>query len=140
MLGDDFSVDTIAPSLINQARVVERYAIQRPYLGLIGHSAPIFLVNGNHEQAARYLLDGTADNIAVWAQNARNSHYAQPAPDGFYSGNNEQVPFIDIVATHNPANGEVALFTATVTPGRFPDSTGDFAETKPTPGEANSLP
>lgn len=24
--------------------------------------------------------------------------------------------------------------------GRFPDSTGDFAETKPTPGEANSLP
>jgi hypothetical protein len=93
-IGDDFSVDQIDPSVINKALVTERYTIQRPYLGLVGRNAPVFLVNGNHEQAARYLLDGTADNIAVWAQNARNSHYSQPAPDGFYTGNTEDVPFI----------------------------------------------
>jgi hypothetical protein len=53
-------------------------------------------VNGNHEQAARYLLDGTPDNVAVWAQNARNAYYAEPAPDGvFYTGNVEQIPFIN---------------------------------------------
>lgn len=92
--GDDFSVDTLNPATITQAQVVERYTIQRPYLGVIGKSAPVFLVNGNHEQAARYLLDGTPNNVAVWAQNARNTHYSEPAPDTFYSGNTEEVPFI----------------------------------------------
>lgn len=93
-IGDDFSVDNLNPATLTQAQVVERYTLQRPYLGIIGKTAPVFLVNGNHEQAARYLLDGTANNVAVWAQNARNSHYSQPAPDNFYSGNTEEVPFI----------------------------------------------
>jgi hypothetical protein len=109
-IGDDFSVDTIDPSVINQALVTERYTIQRPYLGLIGRNAPVFLVNGNHEQAARYLLDGTPDNIAVWAQNARNSHYAQPAPDHFYSGNTEDVPFIGKLRNHYAWTWGDALF------------------------------
>lgn len=95
--GDDFSVDTLDPASIDAARVMERYTLQRPYLGLIGRSAPVFLVNGNHEQAARYLLDGTAQNVAVWAQNARNALYPQPAPDGFYSGNAEEVPHIGLL-------------------------------------------
>ena len=95
--GDDFSVDTLDPATITGAQVTERYALQRPYLGLVGRSAPVFLVNGNHEQAARYLLDGTADNVAVWAQNARNALYSEPAPDGFYTGNPEQVPFIGLL-------------------------------------------
>lgn len=93
-LGDDFSVDTLDPATIDAAKVTERYTIQRPYLGLVGRSAPVFLVNGNHEQAARYLLDGTPNNVAVWAQNARNAHYSQPAPNGFYTGNTESIPFI----------------------------------------------
>ena len=99
-LGDDFSVDTINPSnpsAITQDQVVNRYVIQRPYLDLIGRTMPIFLVNGNHEQAARYLLDGTPNNVAVWAQNARNTYYAQPAPDTFYSGNTEQIPFVGLL-------------------------------------------
>ncbi|MBL9209507.1 MAG: hypothetical protein JNL92_03515, partial [Opitutaceae bacterium] len=51
--GDDFSVDTINqanPRAVTQPQVVQRYTIQRPYLGIIGRSAPVFLVNGNHEQ------------------------------------------------------------------------------------------
>ncbi len=99
-LGDDFSTDTINPSnpsAITQDQVVNRYLIQRPYLDLIGRTIPVFLVNGNHENAARYLLDGTPNNVAVWAQNARNSYYAQPAPDNFYSGNTEQIPYIGLL-------------------------------------------
>jgi hypothetical protein len=99
-MGDDFSVDTLDPATVTRAQVTERYVIQRPYLGIIGRSAPVFLVNGNHEQAARYLLDGTPDNVAVWAQNARNAHYSQPAPDGFYTGNSEVVPFIGLLRNH----------------------------------------
>jgi PKD repeat protein len=95
-LGDDFSVDTLDSSTITEAQVIQRYTLQRPYLGLIGASAPMFLVNGNHEQAARYLLNGTPDSVAVWAQNARNAHYAEPAPDGsFYTGNLEEIPYIN---------------------------------------------
>ncbi|WP_374351908.1 metallophosphoesterase [Chitinimonas sp.] len=108
--GDDFSVDTLNPATVNQAQVVERYTIQRPYLGVVGKSAPVFLVNGNHEQAARYLLDGTANNIAVWAQNARNSHYSEPAPDGFYTGNTEQVPFIGSLRNYYAWTWGDALF------------------------------
>lgn len=96
-MGDDFSVDTLDATTVSAAAVRGRYTLQRPYLGVIGASAPVFLVNGNHEQAARYLLNGTANNVAVWAQTARNSLYSQPEPDAFYSGNPEQVPFIGLL-------------------------------------------
>jgi len=109
-MGDDFSVDTLDPATISAARVTERYVLQRPYLSLIGRSAPVFLINGNHEQAARYLLDGTPDNVAVWAQNARNTLYPQPAPDGFYSGNGEAVPYIGLLRNYYAWTWGDALF------------------------------
>ncbi len=108
--GDDFSVDTLDPATINAAKVTERYTLQRPYLGLIGHSSPVFLVNGNHEQAAAYLLDGTPNNVAVWAQNARNAHYAQPAPDDFYSGNSVSVPYVGLLRNYFAWTWGDALF------------------------------
>ncbi len=94
-IGDGFSIDTL--STLNAETVAGRYTLQLPYLGLVGASAPLFLVNGNHEQGARYLLDGTPDNPAVWAQNARNRFYPQPAPDGFYTGNEEVVPHVGLL-------------------------------------------
>jgi hypothetical protein len=90
--GDDFSVDTL--KTVNAQTVAQRYTLQRPYLALVGQSSPIFLVNGNHEQAAQVNLDGTADNVAVWAQTARNKYFPQPAPDGFYAG--DAVPVANI--------------------------------------------
>jgi Calcineurin-like phosphoesterase len=105
-IGDDFSVDNIASNEMNQAAVVYRYALQRPYLALVGASAPIFLVNGNHEEASRWaylntnlvaagISTVTYSNIAAWAQIARNQYYPQPAPDSFYSGmTNDVLPGI----------------------------------------------
>ncbi|MEI7771169.1 MAG: hypothetical protein WCI67_14345 [Chloroflexales bacterium] len=46
--------------------MAERYRAQRQWLGLVGASAPLFLVNGNHEQAALVNLDGTPDNTAAY--------------------------------------------------------------------------
>jgi phosphodiesterase/alkaline phosphatase D-like protein len=89
-IGDDFSVDTL--KTVNADTVRSVYVNQRQWLGLVG--SPLFLVNGNHEQAAMANLDGTPNNVAVWAQNARNSLYPMPAPDGFYTGDAEPVPFI----------------------------------------------
>jgi len=100
LMGDDFSVDTLNANTVNADLVAQRYTLQRPYLGLIANSTPLFLVNGNHEQAAGYLLDGTPNNVAVWAQNARNLYYSQPAPDDFYTGNTEPVEFIGLLRNY----------------------------------------
>ena len=93
-LGDDFSVDTLRT--ITADTVAERYTLQRPFLGLVAQSAPLFLVNGNHEQASRfnYNQSDIRHDVAVWAQNARNLYYPMPAPDGFYTGDAEPLPSI----------------------------------------------
>ena len=90
--GDDFSVDAL--KTVDADTVAQLYINQRQFLGQVGHSALIFLVNGNHEQAAMANLDGTPDNVAVWAQNTRNNYYPQPAPDGFYTGDTQPVEFL----------------------------------------------
>jgi len=109
-IGDDFSVDTLDPATVTAAQVTGRYTLQLPYLTLVGCSAPLFLVNGNHEQAARYLLDGTPDNVAVWAQNARNRYYPEPAPDSFYTGNTENIEYIGLLRNYFAWTWGDALF------------------------------
>ncbi len=89
-IGDDFSVDQL--KTVNADTVRQLYINQRQWLGQVG--APVFLVNGNHEQASMANLNGTPDNVAVWAQTSRNAYYPQPAPDAFYTGDAEPVEFI----------------------------------------------
>lgn len=91
-MGDDFSVDTLRT--VNAKTVAGRYSLQRPFLALVAQSSPLFLVNGNHEQAALCNLDGTANNVAVWAQTDRNKFFPQPAPDDFYTGDQTPVEHI----------------------------------------------
>jgi hypothetical protein len=93
-LGDDFSVDTLPA--FNADTVGQRYTLQRPFLGLVAQSAPLFLVNGNHEQASRFNFNQTdvRHDVAVWAQNARNRYFPMPAPDDFYTGDTEPLKSI----------------------------------------------
>jgi sugar lactone lactonase YvrE len=96
-LGDDFSIERlIERKMLSQATVDQVYAYQRSFLGLIGSSAAVFLVNGNHEQAARCNLDGTADSCAVLAGLARTRFYSLPAPDAFYGGDAEEVKHVGL--------------------------------------------
>lgn len=92
-IGDDFSVDSL--KTVNADTVKALYIHQRQWLGLV--DAPVFLVNGNHEQASLANLDGTANNVAVWAQTSRNSYFPQPAPDSFYSGDKQPVDSIGLL-------------------------------------------
>jgi hypothetical protein len=91
-LGDDFSIEklieknTVSPESVNRV-----YLNQRQFLEIVGSVAAVFLVNGNHEQAAKYLLDGSADNPAVLAAQARIKYFPLPLPGGFYSGDEEKV-------------------------------------------------
>lgn len=107
-IGDDFSVDNLAE--ITAATVQQLYRNQRQFLGLVGHSAPLFLVNGNHEQAALVNLNGTPNNVAVWAQTARNAYYSQPAPDGFYTGDAQLVDFVGLLRDYYAWRWGDALF------------------------------
>ena len=97
LLGDDFSIDPlIDKGQANQVNVENIYRTHRNWLAIAGASVPIFLVNGNHEQAAAYLLDGTNTNPAVLAGNARLKYYPLPAPNRFYSGDSYEIPNVGL--------------------------------------------
>ncbi len=100
-LGDTFMCEKhIEPlSEVQQAaqnlnEVHARYAYETGNFGRITHSVPLFLVNGNHEGEAGWFLNGTAENLAVWASRARQEFFANPVPDGFYTGDTADEPFI----------------------------------------------
>jgi hypothetical protein len=105
-IGDDFSVDML--KTVNAGTVTQLYINQRQWLGLV--NAPVFLVNGNHEQASLANLDGTPNNVAVWAQTARNSYYPQPAPDAFYTGDAQSVDNIGLLRDYYAWTWGDALF------------------------------
>lgn len=110
-LGDDFSIERlIERQNLTQSAVDQVYADQRPFLGMVGRSASLFLVNGNHEQAGRWWLDGTATNPAVLAGRARNTFYPLPAPGPFYSGDTEEVPHIGLLRDYYAWTWGDALF------------------------------
>ena len=105
-IGDDFSVDTLKD--VNPQTLTQLYINQRQWLGLV--DAPVFLVNGNHEQASLANYDGTPNNVAVWAQTSRNAYYPQPAPDDFYTGNPEPVEHIGLLRDYYAWTWGDALF------------------------------
>lgn len=107
-IGDDFSVDTLEAA--TPEAVARIYAAQHWYLGLIARSAPLFLVNGNHEQGAACNLDGSATSLGVLVQTNRNRHFPQPAPGAFYSGDQDEVPHIGLLRDYYAFTWGDALF------------------------------
>jgi hypothetical protein len=111
LMGDDFSVDRLMTSnRISKENVESIYKSQRFYLGNPGKNPPLFLVNGNHEQAAKYLLDGTPENIAVLAARARNKFFPLPSPDRFYSGDRDTMQYIGFLKDYYSFEWGNALF------------------------------
>jgi hypothetical protein len=91
-MGDDFSIERlIQRHTLSQSTVDQVYARQREFLGLAGSSSALFLVNGNHEQAALCAYDGTPGCAAVLAGLARLRYFPLPAPGPFYTGNTQQL-------------------------------------------------
>lgn len=81
-LGDTFMTDKYKPYTDAQPQ----YLAQRYYLSLIGKSAPVFLVLGNHDgEGALKGNSGTA--MFIWAAGLRTQLFPNPTPDGFYTGN-----------------------------------------------------
>ncbi len=85
LMGDDFSIEKlISENNRSQTAYDAVYLNQKNYLDAL--SMPIYLVNGNHEQEAKYLLDGTSTNPALLARNAREKYFTSPgSKTGYYS-------------------------------------------------------
>ena len=84
-LGDTFRSSKVKSP--NYDKIAQLFAEQRKFFGLFSHSAPVFLVIGNHECETGWMLDGTADNLPVWTTTARKLYFPNPVPDEFYTGN-----------------------------------------------------
>ncbi|MCC6488828.1 MAG: metallophosphoesterase [Candidatus Hydrogenedentes bacterium] len=83
-LGDTFMTDKRG-NAFREAQA--QYFAQRYYLGLLCHSAPMFLVLGNHDGESARRFDGGMDSISGWSHGRRTSLFPNPIPSAFYSGN-----------------------------------------------------
>jgi len=92
-LGDTFNVDNIGSA--QGAR--DGYLFQRSstYFGGIGHSIPLYLAIGNHEQEEGWHISDPTGPVALWCTNARKRYFPNPIPDDFYSGNTDTHPDLD---------------------------------------------
>lgn len=82
-LGDTFMTDKYP----KHTDALPQYVAQRYYFGRLAHSAPLFLVLGNHDGERLDREDGTPDSMPVWSALARKKLFPNPRPDGFYTGN-----------------------------------------------------
>ena len=90
-LGDTFRTDTLTRDPVDSTyqMVLDRQIAHRPYFGLLTHSAPLFLVMGNHDSEYLFYTKPESNenpNLPIWSTNARLSLFPNPRPDGFYSG------------------------------------------------------
>lgn len=100
-LGDTFMCEKYSTPLTatlqrapDPATVNARYAYERTHFGIFGHSTPLFLANGNHEGELGWLANGSENNITVWATRARQQYFLNPPPDGFFTGDSLERPFV----------------------------------------------
>jgi hypothetical protein len=92
-LGDTFmSGNAGSQSQVNNAYLAYR---EPTYMDRIGHSVPILLAAGNHEDEEGWNLDDTPFSPAVGSIQARKAYYPTPINDGFYSGNTDPLAAIN---------------------------------------------
>ena len=88
---------------MTDAEAKAAYYVQRPFMGLIGPSIPIFLVLGNHENEEGWNWDDTFaapdKSLALVGMKYRKLYYPNPIPDGFYTGNEDPLPLLFADAT-----------------------------------------
>jgi hypothetical protein len=90
--------DTFLPgNASSQSTENNKYLAYRDplYMDHVGHSVPIFLSAGNHEDEEGWNLDDTPFSPAVGSIQARKWYFPTPVTDDFYSGNEDPLSRID---------------------------------------------
>jgi hypothetical protein len=114
-LGDDFSLNKLIDrNALTEQGVNEIYRGQRDFFGIVGHSTPVFLVNGNHEEAAAYLLSDRYrtpySQAPIYAGRARVTYFPLPATDGFYSADTAEAGGVGLIRDYYAWEWGDALF------------------------------
>jgi hypothetical protein len=96
-LGDTFPMDPQPLGTgMTDAEARTAYLAERPYLGLISHSVPVYLVLGNHENEEGWNFDDVFaapdQSLARIGLKYRKLFYPNPVPDDFYTGNDDPLP------------------------------------------------
>jgi predicted phosphodiesterase len=104
-LGDTFMTDKYRHRYELAAK---QYVAQRHYFGLVGHSAPVFLVLGNHDGE----MGGRRhdEDEAVWSNTMRKKYFANPIPDTFYTGDEFKHPKLGLLQDYYAWTWGDALF------------------------------
>ncbi len=91
-LGDAF----VNNNLTSQSAVDQKYLNQRDYFDNFGHSSPVFLALGNHEDEEGWNFDDSF-SLALASIRARKAFYPTPSPDAtddFYTANTDTLSAI----------------------------------------------
>ena len=88
-LGDTFWTD----AAYDVATTNQRYLAQRQWMGVVSHSASIFVAPGNHENEEGWNFDDVFtspdQSLARVGMKYRKLYYPNPIPDDFYTGNTD---------------------------------------------------
>ncbi len=95
-LGDTFMCDKYE----DYTDAAPLYLSQRYYFGLIGHSAPVFLVLGNHDGETVDKHGSGPDSMAVWSNSQRKRYFPNPVPNDFYTGNSTPHPVAGLLGDY----------------------------------------
>lgn len=108
-IGDTFGDDH--DLTIGYPAVLQLHFDQRPFLGIVGGDAPVFLALGNHEGEAGWILSaGAPNNVAVCGTLARQLYFPNPVPDGFYTGSEVPEPWVGLAENYYAFEWGDALF------------------------------
>ena len=89
IFGDDHYAFTITSHQVDSLRKA-----YRSRLAPLCHSVPFNICLGNHDGEKQYYLDTLApNNLAVWSTLWRKYYYANPEPNGFFTGNSDAEMF-----------------------------------------------
>lgn len=107
-LGDNFMADKLP--VINQTTITERHVLFRDFYKEVCHSAPLYLVIGNHEGEYGWVANNTLSSMPVMAANTRKLYYPNPLPNNFYSGNTTPETLVGLRANYYSWEWGDALF------------------------------
>jgi len=105
-LGDTFMTEKHA----TRETAAGQYLAQRYYFGQLCHSAPLFLVLGNHDGESPGGRGADADGLAVWSNRMRKQYFPNPVPDGFYTGDAAEHPPVGLLQDYYAWGWGDALF------------------------------
>jgi hypothetical protein len=83
-----------ANNIVPHDTVPYRCKLLRSYYETECHSVPLFIAMGNHEGESGWNLDTLGNTFATWDAQERKKYFLNPHPDGFYTGDTSNIPFV----------------------------------------------